>query len=95
MIISRLDFLERTGLEHETLQVWIAEEWLIPAKMSDEMMFSDVDVARATLIEDLLEDLGVNEQGVGVILNLLDQIHGLRIALAETLKALGERSSPG
>jgi chaperone modulatory protein CbpM len=41
-------------------------------------MFSDVDLARAQLIRDLREDLGVNDEGVAVILHLLDQMHGLR-----------------
>ena len=39
---------------------------------------SDVDLARAQLIRDLREDLGVNDEGVAVILHLLDQMHGLR-----------------
>jgi hypothetical protein len=38
-------------------------------------------VARAQLIRDLKDDLGVNDEGVGVILNLVDQVHGLRRVL--------------
>ena len=34
------------------------------------------------LIHDLQHDLGVNREGIGIILNLLDQLHGLRQALA-------------
>jgi len=30
-------------------------------------MFSDLDVARAQLIRDLREDLGVNDEGVSVV----------------------------
>jgi chaperone modulatory protein CbpM len=48
-------------------------------------MFSDVDLARAQLIRDLREDLGVNDEGVSVILHLLDQMHGLRSSMRDLL----------
>jgi chaperone modulatory protein CbpM len=35
-------------------------------------------MARAQLILDLERDLGVNREGIGIILSLLDQVHGLR-----------------
>ena len=78
MIISKRDFLERAQLDRETLEVWIEEEWLIPTGTTTEVAFSEIDLARAKLIRDLKHDLGVNDEGVGVILNLLDQIYGLR-----------------
>jgi hypothetical protein len=40
-----------------------------------------------------MQDLGVNDEGVGVILNLLDQMHGLRRALANMLQSVRERSA--
>ena len=78
MKLSRQEFLSLSGVDHETLDVWIAEEWLIPGDSAAGVSFSDIDVARARLIRDLRIDLGVNDAGVGVILNLLDQLHGLR-----------------
>jgi chaperone modulatory protein CbpM len=42
-----------------------------------------MDVERAHLIRDLKADLGVNDEGVDVILHLLDQLHGLRRALGQ------------
>jgi chaperone modulatory protein CbpM len=91
MIISRQDFLARAQLDHETLEVWIAEEWLVPGGTATEPAFSEADLARAELIRDLIHDMGVNGEGVGVILNLLDQLHGLRKALADTLQSGRER----
>jgi chaperone modulatory protein CbpM len=41
-------------------------------------LFSDADLARARLIQDLRLDFGVNDKGVAIILHLLDQLHGLR-----------------
>ena len=78
MTFSKQEFLSLSGVDHETLDVWIAEEWLIPVGSSEGASFSDIDVARARLIRDLKTELGVNDAGVGVILNLLDQLHGLR-----------------
>ena len=90
MIISKLDFLDRAQLDRETLEVWIEEEWLVPIGISTDLTFSEADLARAKLIRDLKQDLGVNDEGVGVILNLLDQVHGLRRALAEMVQSVRE-----
>ena len=87
MIISRQDFLVRARLDRETLEVWIEEEWLVPSGTATEPAFSEADLARAELIRDLIDDMGVNYEGVGVILNLLDQLHGLRKALADLLQS--------
>ena len=96
MIISKLEFLDRAQLDLETLEVWIEEEWLAPSGSASELAFSEADLARATLIRDLKQDLGVNDEGVGVILNLLDQVHGLRKALADVLRdTRGRAISPG
>ena len=38
-----------------------------------------------------MDDLGVNAEGVGVVLNLVDQVHGLRNVLAEVLTSARER----
>jgi chaperone modulatory protein CbpM len=87
MIISKLDFLYRAQLDQETLEVWIGEEWLVPGETTGEPEFSEADLARAKLIRDLQHDMGVNKEGIGIILNLLDQMHSLRKAMAETLPA--------
>ena len=93
MIISKLEFLDRTQLDLDTLEVWIEEEWLVPSGTAMDQEFSEADLARAKLIQDLMQDLGVNEEGVGVILNLLDQVHGLRKALADVLQAARKHQS--
>jgi chaperone modulatory protein CbpM len=86
-MISEREFLERAGLDRRTLSVWIEEEWVIPARSADELAFTDMDLARAELIRDLKDKMGVNNEGLGVILHLLDQMHSLRRALAATLES--------
>jgi chaperone modulatory protein CbpM len=83
MTISIVDFLARTDLDLETLEVWIAEEWLVPIATAPTLEFSEADLARAQLIRDLTDDLGINAEGIGVILNLVDQVHSLRNVLAD------------
>ena len=85
MIITKSEFLLRTHLDQQTLEVWIQEEWLSPEPGEQEPLFSEADLARAGLIRDLQGDLGVNREGVGVILDLVDQIHSLRRALANRI----------
>lgn len=83
MKISRAQFLSLSGMEDETLNAWIEEEWLIPSGSSPELSFSEIDIARAQFIHDLRVDFGVNDEGVGLILNLVDQLHGIRRTLRE------------
>lgn len=83
MKLSKQDFLSLSGLGHDTLNAWVEEEWLIPSGSSVELSFSEIDIARAQLIRDLQVDFGVNDEGVGVILNLVDQLYGMRRTLLE------------
>jgi chaperone modulatory protein CbpM len=86
MIMSKQEFLTSSGVEAQTLEFWIEQQWLIPAQTDAETSFSDTDVARARLIRDLKGDFGVNDEGVDVILHLVDQLHGLRRALEKVHK---------
>jgi len=86
MTISRQEFMLRARLDDATLTAWIAEEWIVPGSAAAEPEFAEVDLARAALIRDLKHDLDVNDAGIGVILSLLDQVHGLRRTLAELLE---------
>jgi chaperone modulatory protein CbpM len=95
-MISAQEFLVRARLEHHSLEAWIAAGWLIPPQTDPELAFSDVDLARAQLIRDLRDDLGVNDEGISVVLHLLDQVHGLRRSMQELLNAMrAERQDGG
>lgn len=92
-MITEREFLERARLDRRTLTVWIEEEWLIPSRAADELAFTDMDLARANLIHDLKDKMGVNDAGLGVALHLLDQMHALRRALAAALVSARDRPS--
>lgn len=87
MTFATTEFLVHAQLDRQTLEVWIEEGWIIPGGTEVERAFYEADLARAQLIRDLIEDLGVNTEGVGVVLNLVDQLHGVRSALAQIVGA--------
>ncbi|CAN5526101.1 hypothetical protein BH10PSE7_BH10PSE7_02350 [soil metagenome] len=81
---------ERRHLRYErydgaTLETFVAAGWLSLETDESCTTLSAANRARAELICDLKRDMGVNDEGVDVILDLLDQIHGLRHALRRTL----------
>jgi chaperone modulatory protein CbpM len=88
--MNRAEFLTSSGLDVQTLEVWVEQQWLIPEQASAGGDFSDRDVARARLVQDLKSDLGVNDEGIDVILHLLDQLHGLRSAFLQLQTNRGE-----
>ncbi len=92
MIMNKREFLTNAGLQVQTLELWLDQRWLIPDQTSAEMTFSETDVARAHLIRDLKSDFGVNDEGVDVILHLVDQLHGLRGAFEQLHRNLNELS---
>jgi chaperone modulatory protein CbpM len=90
-MISIVEFCVETRLERPEVETWIDAGWLIPPQTEPEIAFSDIDVARARLINELRRDFGVNDEGVAVILHLLDQVHDLRRAMGEVLGELQRR----
>jgi chaperone modulatory protein CbpM len=50
----------------------------VPITSQKNFQYSEADLARARLIQDLRMDFGVNDEGVSIILHLLDQLYGLR-----------------
>ena len=81
------EFLIRAHIDGHVLDGWVAVGWLTP-NAEGTQPFSEIDVARARLIQDLRHNIGVNDEGVGVILDLVDQLHGLRRTLGGILTAL-------
>ncbi len=83
-------FILQARIEAEELEKWCAEGWLLPCETDSGREFSDVDLARAHFIRDL-HSLGVNHEGIPIVLDLVDQIHGLRRVardLLDTVKTL-------
>jgi chaperone modulatory protein CbpM len=75
------EFLSASGIELERLEQWVERTWIVPAQAAPRIGLSEADAARAIFIRDLQVDFGVNDEGVHVVLHLVDQLHGLRRAL--------------
>jgi chaperone modulatory protein CbpM len=88
------EFLAIIQLDAEVLQQWMQAGWLLPQEEGRTPNFSEIDLARAQLIRDLRQDLGVNDEGIPVILDLLDQLHGLRRALRLLLSTIDAQPEP-
>lgn len=89
--MNKRDFAASSGLEVHTLEIWLERQWLLPADTPLGAQFSEIDIARARLIQDLKERLGANDEGVDVILHLIDQLHGVRGLLARLQGELDAR----
>ena len=71
-------------VDNKAFDQWVEAGWLLPHQNFAGRRFSDVDLARAHLIRDL-QDLGVNDDSMPIVLDLVDQLHGLRYLLRRLL----------
>ena len=81
-VVARVQSLTVTRL-----RVWVRQGFIKPSDAAAQS-FSEADIARAALICNLEDELGFAEEDVPVLLNLIDQIHGLRSELRGLLEAL-------
>lgn len=82
------EFCEHLEIEVTVLEVWVEQRWLVPRRTDNGWVFEDDDLARARLIKDLTGPMGVNDDGIDVAMQLLDQIHGLRGRLSALMTAI-------
>ena len=82
------EFCERLEIETTVLKVWIERRWLVPPQSAGRPDFDEAELARARLIQDLVGPMGVNDDGVDVAMQLLDQVHGLRARLNRLAEAV-------
>lgn len=75
------EFLASAQIERVAMQRWFEMQWIVTPEAAREI--SDIDAARALLIHELTSDFGVNDEGVDIVLHLLDQLHGLRQVLID------------
>ncbi len=81
-------------VEVTVVATWVEAGWLAPEGQGPARRFTEADLARARLIQDLAQEMGVNAEGIGVALGLLDQVHGLRAALRRLSGCLAALPEP-
>ncbi|MFL0349239.1 chaperone modulator CbpM [Stenotrophomonas lactitubi] len=77
-VVSVQDILDQAGVEEAVLSHWVKLEWISPQQGEDGLIYTRVDLSRALLVRDLMFEMEVNEAGVDVALQLIEQVHGLR-----------------
>jgi chaperone modulatory protein CbpM len=82
-VVAAIDTLNADELIH-----WIEEEWILPAREGESYVFSDVDVARVTLVHEMRSDLGVGSEAIPLVLSLLDQAYSMRDRLRALKRAI-------
>ena len=94
MTIDLEEFLAGSGIDMRTMEHWFARDWIMQFQAEDARpRIPELDAARAIFIRDLKLDFGVNDEGIEIVLHLVDQLHGLRRAMlalhTETVKRPG------
>jgi chaperone modulatory protein CbpM len=67
---------EKTGVTQSYLIHCVRSHWINPVEPV-EIQFDEEDLARVRLIQELQKDFGVNDEGISIILHLLDQLYGI------------------
>lgn len=87
------EFRLHLQIETTVLEVWISQGWVVPEVTDQGRNFRDADIARGRLILDLSSAMGVNEPGVDVVMDLVDQLHSLRATLRDLTDAVCRQPS--
>ncbi len=66
------------GLDRQELVHWVENRWVLPEQHGDTWLFHEVDVARVELILEIRHEFAIDDEAVPVVLDLLDQVYGLR-----------------
>lgn len=73
-IIKLHELSKFCGLAEETILYFVRQEWIHPLDPLSPT-FDDEDLARITLIQELKEEFGVNDEAIPIILHLIDQLN--------------------
>ncbi len=79
------------GLTTVHVERWVARGLLRPAGNADSWMFETIDVARTHLLAELTGDLGLDDETVEMVVDLIDQVHTLRGQLDLIGRAIAEQ----
>jgi chaperone modulatory protein CbpM len=76
------------GLDRQELARWVENRWVLPERRGDNWLFREVDIARVELILEIRHEFAIDDEGLPVILGLLDQVYGLRRQLRRLCDAV-------
>jgi len=77
-----------TRLTRSRLTNYVQHNFLCPAQSDSGPVFTAADLARIELICDLDEQFDLQGDALGVVLSLIDQLHGVRSELRRVISAI-------
>ncbi len=77
-----------TRLTHARLTTYVKHEFLYPTQSEAGPVYDAADLARIELICDLSEQFDLKGDALGVVLSLIDQLHGVRGELRRVMLAV-------
>lgn len=87
--LTKTELLDRLhGLADAQLDALIAQGVVVPVQSSQGPLFRDVDEARLRLILDLEDAFALDEDGIALVMSLVDQVHQLRGDMQAMLRAV-------
>ena len=92
-MIAFKEIVERFAeLEAGELSRWVENRWIVPeaegGQETERWVFHEVDVARVELILDIRREFALDEEGMSLVLGLLDQVYSLRRQMRRLCHAL-------
>lgn len=81
-------------VERLQLQTWIDQHWVRPTATPKGYVFDEVDEARITLIQEMRQEFMVNDEGLELVLSLLDQLYATRRVLQRIEQAMESLPEP-
>lgn len=83
-----------TGLKRAELRRWVAAGWVAPQREDGEPRYREIDVARLQMIVQVRHDMRIAEEGMPLVLSLVDQVYGLRNELRRLAEAIEAQPEP-
>lgn len=75
-------------LNREQLDRYIRAGVVVPVQSETGPLFRELDLARLHLVVDLTEGYHLDEDALGLVMSLVDQLHGLRGDMRAMLDAV-------
>ena len=91
--MTTLDELLRLHGRLTTVHVerWVARGLLRPSGTAEAWSFEQIDVARARLLAELIDEMGFDDESVETVVDLVDQVNTLRRQLDLLGHAIAEQ----
>jgi len=75
-------------LTRKQLTTFVAAKIVIPLQSQGGPVFRHMDIARIELLCELCEQYELQEDALGMVISLVDQLHGVRAELRAVLNAV-------